>query len=262
METNRNRSKRHHAAMAPPAIQLKYQEEEDYEVEDILNHDEPQPGVRFYHIKWKNYDDSWNSWEPENLLDNCPDKLREYKEKAGLPPDPPPPPSPPVPSSPTPPSLPPSAPTFKLTPTKAAPDSTTGGGKKKRGRPPGKGSSVTARKSVTKRKLNLDLPPPPTPPKQRCLASPPVAAGSSRKPMPMPVICDKPQILELIDDGTGKRMASIAMPDRPKPALMWYDEAKEKHPGLVIDFMEKHLTFKKTGGLDFVLLSPQSEAVQ
>lgn len=51
----------------------------DYEVETILQSQE-RGGRLWFFIKWKGYDDTWNSWEPEDLM-NCPDKVDEFDKR-------------------------------------------------------------------------------------------------------------------------------------------------------------------------------------
>ncbi|KAK6993691.1 histone-lysine N-methyltransferase SUV39H2 [Biomphalaria glabrata] len=52
--------------------------DENYEVEDIVDHCTEQ-GENFYLIKWKGWDDHFNSWEPEEHL-QCTKALRDYFE--------------------------------------------------------------------------------------------------------------------------------------------------------------------------------------
>ena len=51
--------------------------EEEFTVEKICDH-QIRKNKTFYLIKWKGYNDSENSWEPEENL-NCPSILNEYK---------------------------------------------------------------------------------------------------------------------------------------------------------------------------------------
>jgi hypothetical protein len=53
-------------------------DETSYEVEAILDHKGPRRN-RFYLIKWKDYDDTENSWEPRRNLDDGP-LLRDYED--------------------------------------------------------------------------------------------------------------------------------------------------------------------------------------
>ena len=73
----------------PPDI---IDDELEYEVEEILDHkDVPlkkkknrskdQVYVRKYLVKWKGYDPSYNTWEPENNCANSPDAIRDYEER-------------------------------------------------------------------------------------------------------------------------------------------------------------------------------------
>lgn len=53
--------------------------DETYKVEAILKH-RKRNGKVFYLIKWEGYDESQNTWEPEDNL-SCPDILAKYIEK-------------------------------------------------------------------------------------------------------------------------------------------------------------------------------------
>ncbi|RYN86684.1 hypothetical protein AA0119_g12669 [Alternaria tenuissima] len=56
----------------------KEEEEEDrYEVEQIMNHDGFKGWTR-YLVKWLDWPEEYNTWEPEINLDRCPDPLKEY----------------------------------------------------------------------------------------------------------------------------------------------------------------------------------------
>jgi hypothetical protein len=48
-----------------------------FEVEAILD-DREQGGVRYFFLKWKGYNDSENSWEPQDALAGCRPMLRAY----------------------------------------------------------------------------------------------------------------------------------------------------------------------------------------
>ncbi|KAI7903566.1 uncharacterized protein BX663DRAFT_34336 [Cokeromyces recurvatus] len=48
-----------------------------YEVEKIVDMRISETGVHMFLIKWKNYDDAFNTWEPEHNL-NCPTILEEF----------------------------------------------------------------------------------------------------------------------------------------------------------------------------------------
>merc|ERR1711990_474160 len=54
-------------------------DEENYEVEDIVNHRHRKGKVE-YLIRWKNYNAEDDTWEPEENLD-CPDKIKAYNKK-------------------------------------------------------------------------------------------------------------------------------------------------------------------------------------
>ena len=51
---------------------------EEYEVESIRAH-KGNGTRRQYLVKWRNYDSSNNTWEPEDNLDNTEEILKEYK---------------------------------------------------------------------------------------------------------------------------------------------------------------------------------------
>lgn len=53
--------------------------DEEYEVEDIVDHKIARGKTSFL-IRWKNYDASGDTWEPESSL-SCPDIIARYKEE-------------------------------------------------------------------------------------------------------------------------------------------------------------------------------------
>lgn len=56
------------------------EDEEEYEVEAILDKRvDKRKGGLFYLIKWKNWSDKHNSWEPFSNLDNCLDLLEKFE---------------------------------------------------------------------------------------------------------------------------------------------------------------------------------------
>ena len=57
-------------------------DEENYEVEDIVNHRHKKGKVE-YLIRWKGYTEKDDTWEPEENLD-CPDKITAYNKKVNL----------------------------------------------------------------------------------------------------------------------------------------------------------------------------------
>jgi hypothetical protein len=64
---------------APASLtDIPFLDETSYEVEAILDHKGPRR-KRFYLIKWKDYDDSENSWEPRRNLDDGP-LLQDYEK--------------------------------------------------------------------------------------------------------------------------------------------------------------------------------------
>jgi hypothetical protein len=67
----------------PPPIELEGHLE--YEVESILDHrftSKKRDRVS-YLLKWKGYDQSHNSWEPETHVANCPDLVGEFWQRVG-----------------------------------------------------------------------------------------------------------------------------------------------------------------------------------
>jgi len=53
---------------------------EIYKVVTILN-SRKYAGVVKYRIRWKGYDELGDTWEEFERVDNCPEKLEEYREK-------------------------------------------------------------------------------------------------------------------------------------------------------------------------------------
>ncbi|KAL1997518.1 hypothetical protein VTN49DRAFT_49 [Thermomyces lanuginosus] len=69
----------------------RWEEEGIFVVEKILDHEYQRNGTLLLHVKWKGYDDSENTWEPEeNLLEGASEILSEYYESIGGRPSPPP----------------------------------------------------------------------------------------------------------------------------------------------------------------------------
>ena len=64
----------------PPDI---IDDEEEYEVEAILAHRHQGRSLQ-YLIKWKGYDTSYNTWEPQQNLQNSLETLEEYKRRRNL----------------------------------------------------------------------------------------------------------------------------------------------------------------------------------
>ena len=56
-------------------------DDDEYAVESILESRAMLEGETQYLIKWKGYDNSWNTWEPENVLDGCGELLEAFKQK-------------------------------------------------------------------------------------------------------------------------------------------------------------------------------------
>ena len=57
---------------------------EEYEVEAILSHRLHKNCETTYLIKWKGYDSSENSWEPESNLTNAEEELDDYKRRRNI----------------------------------------------------------------------------------------------------------------------------------------------------------------------------------
>eukprot|EP00298_Acanthocystis_sp_HF-20_P029704 c8613_g1_i1.p1 GENE.c8613_g1_i1~~c8613_g1_i1.p1 ORF type:complete len:248 (-),score=66.73 c8613_g1_i1:71-814(-) len=55
------------------------EEGNEFEVEDIVRHRKDGKQI-LYFVKWKGFESSENTWEPESNLINCIEKLRVYKE--------------------------------------------------------------------------------------------------------------------------------------------------------------------------------------
>ena len=64
----------------PKKRKRKAEEEGIYEVERIVDSRPDGSGGTEYNVKWKGWDESDNTWEPEENLE-CPKKLREFKER-------------------------------------------------------------------------------------------------------------------------------------------------------------------------------------
>ena len=260
------------AAATPSGITLNYAADVDYEVEGIIGHDELAPGKRVYLIKWKNYDDSWNSWEPEQMLDNCPELLAAYKSKAGIPLDQEAAvdadadvdteteaeeedeEEEPLPKH-----------RVKLTPVKQRPRKSSGTGAGSRSGKPSSTVSLPPRSTARrgrKRKLSFDRdlviakrkPSTASHARPAATASVHPLLGSQGEGTGSQGDNESAQILELLSDAGGELLASIQRPGAALPSLMWYKEAKELYPDLVIKFFEAHLTFRDKVIQRYVLL--------
>jgi len=56
----------------------------EYEVDQILDHDEDPVDGFIFRVKWKHYPTKMATWEPASNLD-CPDRLRSYFHRKHLP---------------------------------------------------------------------------------------------------------------------------------------------------------------------------------
>ena len=68
----------------PPVV---VDEEEEYEVEEILGHRDRRKGRgtrREYLVQWLGYSSLHNSWEPVENLKNAQEKIYRYHQEAGL----------------------------------------------------------------------------------------------------------------------------------------------------------------------------------
>jgi hypothetical protein len=55
------------------------EEEREFEVEKILDHrDYEQIKLREFLVKWSGYDETENTWEPEENLRHCKERLQDY----------------------------------------------------------------------------------------------------------------------------------------------------------------------------------------
>ena len=57
---------------------------EEFEIEAILTHRTYKNRETRYLIKWKGYDPSENTWEPESNLSNAEEELNDYKSQHNL----------------------------------------------------------------------------------------------------------------------------------------------------------------------------------
>ncbi|KAL5015151.1 hypothetical protein ScPMuIL_009421 [Solemya velum] len=57
--------------------EIEWNEDQVWEVEHIIDHDEDEDGKFFYYIKWKGWSNAHNSWEPRDNL-NAPELLEQY----------------------------------------------------------------------------------------------------------------------------------------------------------------------------------------
>ncbi|XP_058451391.1 heterochromatin protein 1-like [Malaya genurostris] len=55
-------------------------EDEEYEVQDIVDHRKERGGKMVYRIRWKNFGKDDDTWESEDTL-SCPDIIKKYKAK-------------------------------------------------------------------------------------------------------------------------------------------------------------------------------------
>lgn len=67
----------HHLYRAPPLPEV-IEGQLEYEVEQILDH-KKEGHSWVFKVRWKGYDPSSDTWEPESNLKNCPEVLQSYK---------------------------------------------------------------------------------------------------------------------------------------------------------------------------------------
>ena len=209
-------------------------EEEEYEVETILAKEEIE-GKVFYFIKWKGFPDTWNTWEPETIMD-CPEKIQEFEEKlrqsqkkddsedkdnddvrdASF-----------------------------LHKKKSARKSTSGG---RRQRKKTKRSSTLTQPSLSHTASSQDMASPASkvkPPRKETRTRPNIRDGRQTTFPPNQV--QGPVLTELTIDVKGDWIAVYKEPGeeagKDQVKMMFYCEFKEKYPASVIDFLEKHLKF-------------------
>jgi hypothetical protein len=58
--------------------------EPEYEVERIVKHQTTEDGESLYLVKWKNFDDAENTWEPLENLENAKQKIKQFQTKHHL----------------------------------------------------------------------------------------------------------------------------------------------------------------------------------
>ena len=62
----------------PPPVEIDGQEE--FEVEEVLDARVKRRKLEYF-VKWKGYDESNNTWEPEGNLENAPTKIQEFHKR-------------------------------------------------------------------------------------------------------------------------------------------------------------------------------------
>ena len=58
------------------------EDDKEYVVEKILNHNLRSDGSTYFLVKWLGYPDSASTWEPEYNLTNVQNLIQEYKKRA------------------------------------------------------------------------------------------------------------------------------------------------------------------------------------
>jgi hypothetical protein len=236
---------------------MEFEKDEDgneiiYEVEAILAK-EIMGDKLLYFIKWKGYDDNWNSWEEASYLE-CPDAIKDFEErleatrKQEM-----------------------EAKKKKMTSATRESDDAdeekdTSFGAKKKTRP------HSARKTASQRKSNNS--------EKKRFRSLEDCEESTTERLPItpvktsvrPNIRDskapsthiqtngdipEPKIQEMYLDPEGDMVVSYHCPEESRVRMMYYKEFKESHASSLLDYLESNLSFKELGTVQrFKLIDP------
>ena len=77
---------RHDSTLPPPAQILFVKDDEEFEVEQIIQHRDVGKGrakKRDYLVLWKGFSKEDATWEPQGNLRNCTDSIRQYWQGIG-----------------------------------------------------------------------------------------------------------------------------------------------------------------------------------